>query len=60
MEQEIEKVSIAVQIKGQVYYVNLPQEQLKLVVRIASGLSESGSLRVTKAPEGQFLEVIKQ
>jgi hypothetical protein len=54
MECEIEKVSLAVQINGQAYFVALPQESLLILVKMAQGLSDDGSLAlpVKKAPPG--------
>lgn len=48
---DIEKVSLSVQIDGEVYFVALTQERLKILVSTASALSDNGKLNVIKAPE---------
>lgn len=52
MESNIEKVSLAVQIEGKMYFVALPQERLQLLIKMAEGLSDTGRLPVIKAPDG--------
>lgn len=45
-------VSLAVEYEGKPYFVALPQDRLQVLVKLAAGLSDSGSLPLTKAPEG--------
>lgn len=48
----IEKVSLSVQIDGKGYHVALPQERLKMLVKLAEGLSDDGKLPVLAMAEG--------
>jgi len=47
----IDKVSIAIEIEGKTYFVALDQDRMKLLMKMASGLSENGNLNVVKAPQ---------
>jgi hypothetical protein len=54
----ITKVTIAVEINGKPYFVNLPHDRALMVMNMAGGLSDDGRLHVTKAPEGfKFIEI---
>lgn len=57
--KDIEMVSLAVQIEGIAYFVNLGQEELKVLVRLAAGMRVPPELKVVKAPEGFALMDIK-
>jgi hypothetical protein len=46
----IDKVCIAVEIDGESYFVALEQSRMKILMQMASGLSENGKLNVVKAP----------
>jgi len=48
----VTKVSLAVEIEGQAYFVALSQESLKLLVKMAEGLADNGKLPVVKCPAG--------
>jgi hypothetical protein len=48
----IEKVAMAVQIDGKGYYVALPQDRLRILVKLAEGLSDNGKLSVQAMPPG--------
>jgi hypothetical protein len=54
-EKSIQKVALLVEIDGQAYYVNLPQDRLKMVVQLAQSLSDNGSLPVHKATNFKFI-----
>jgi len=55
-EKSIGRVALLVEIDGQAYYVNLPQDRLKLVVRLAQSLSDNGVLPVQKADNFKFID----
>ena len=57
---EIELVSIAVQIKGEAYFVNAKQDELKLLVQLAAGLNNPKQLKLVKAPESFKLMPINE
>lgn len=44
-------VSLAVEYEGKPYFVALPQDRLKILVKMAASLSDSGSLPLSAAPE---------
>ncbi len=48
----ITAVSIAVQINGKAYFVNLPHDRAMMVMNMAGGLSDNGKLNVVPAPAG--------
>jgi len=48
---EIEKIALLVQIDGKPYTVALSQDKLRILVNLASSLSEKGNLPVIPAPE---------
>jgi hypothetical protein len=56
---EIEKVSLAVQIKGKPYFVALDSDKLHLLIQMAQGLSDNGKINVIPAPEGFEFKQIK-
>lgn len=58
--EEIEKVSLAVQIKGQAYFVNASQDELKLLVQMAAGFNQAKQLNVVKAPDSFKLMPISE
>ena len=60
MEREIQKVAVLVEMDGQAYYVNLPQDRLQLVVKLAQSLSDSGNLPVVKATNFKFINNEKE
>lgn len=49
---EISKVSIAVEIGGKPYFVNLPLDRMLMLMQLGSSLSDSGKLPVVAAPDG--------
>ena len=49
--EEIQLVVLVVQVNGITYYVDLGTEELKLLVKMSTGLSENGKLNLVKAPE---------
>lgn len=59
MSAEITAVSIAVQIGGKPYFVNLPQERMLILMNMASGLFDNGHLHVVAAPESYKFMPIK-
>lgn len=48
----ITAVSIAVQIDGKPYFVNLPHERMLILMQMASALFDTGRLGVVPAPPG--------
>lgn len=52
MSAVVSKVSLAIEIEGQAYFVALPQERLVLLVKMAEGLADNGKLPVQKCPAG--------
>lgn len=50
------KVCMAVEFDGQAYFVALSQDRLRLLLKMAEGLSDSGRLPVKKAPAGFVLQ----
>ena len=57
-QAEISKVALAVELKGspgKVFYVALPQDRLRMMVQLAEGLSDTGNLPLTPAPDGTTL-----
>jgi hypothetical protein len=48
----ITAVSIAVQIDGKAYFVNLPHERMLILMQMASALFDGGRLGVVPAPPG--------
>ena len=55
---EIGRVSLIVEIDGEVCAVALPQERLQLVVDMAAGLSDTGRLPVRKLGKDYRFEVV--
>jgi hypothetical protein len=56
--EQIEFVSLAVQIDGQAYFVNATQAELKLLVQISAGFNNPTQLKVVKAPDSFKLMTI--
>ena len=56
--EEIELVSLSVQINGIAYFVNLGQEELRLLVTVSTGLSENKKLNLVKAPDSYKLTTL--
>jgi hypothetical protein len=53
----IEAVCLTIKIDGQLYNVKLPQDRLKLLVKMAEGLSDGGKLPVRAlSPEYKLVE----
>ena len=49
---EIDKIALFIETGGQAYAVTLPHDRLMILVQMASGLSDTGTLPVAKLPEG--------
>ena len=47
---EIEKVAMLVQVDGKTYQVVLSMDKMRLLVSLATSLSETGELPLTAAP----------
>ena len=56
--EEIQLVSLSVQMKGIAYFVNLGQEELKLLVKMSTSLSDNKKLNLVKAPESYKLTTL--
>lgn len=56
---EITKVVIAVEVEGKPYFVNLPLDRMMILMKMASGLSDTGALPVVKAPDGYAFTELK-
>lgn len=55
---EITAVSIAVQVGGKPYFVNLSNDKMLLLMNLAGSLSDDGKLHVVPAPDGyKFVSV---
>ena len=55
---ETTRVSIAVEINGAPHFVNLPLDRMMILIKMASSLSDTGSLPVVRATAGyQFQEL---
>jgi hypothetical protein len=52
---KIELVTLAVRVDGKPYLVAMPQDKLRIVVSIATGLCENGALPLLPAPGVKFL-----
>lgn len=50
--EDIEKVSLAMQIKGKVYFARLDQSKTGAFCSIAGTFCDGGVLSLVKAPEG--------
>jgi hypothetical protein len=48
----IDKLSVAVEIKGKPYFVIIPKGSKELCLRMIAGLSDDSQLNVVSAPEG--------
>ena len=57
---EIGRISLAIEVNGEPYFVVLPHDKLRLLLNLAKSLSESGTLHVTKAPEGYRFETLEK
>lgn len=53
------RVSIAAEIDGKVYFVVLPQERMKILLKLAEGLCDGGKLPVKKAPDDYKFQEVK-
>ena len=51
----IDKIIMFVEVAGKAYRVDLPQESLQLVVKIAGGLGENGALPLAPTDDIKFL-----
>jgi hypothetical protein len=50
---DITRASLAVEVGGDIYYVNLPQDRvLTLLLPLAASLADNGTLNLVKAPAG--------
>jgi len=56
---KIEKVSLAVQIDGDVCFVSLSQANLKLLVQMSASFSKNGKINVVKASSDFKLEELR-
>jgi len=56
---EIGRVSMIVEVDGTPCAVSLPMEQLRLLVQMAAGLSDTGKLPVKKLGKEYSFEEIK-
>lgn len=55
--KKVGRVCLAVEIDGKPCFVALPQERLLMLVKMAAGLSDTGSLPVIEAPGFRFEEL---
>lgn len=55
----ISKLSIAVEIDGKPYFVLIPKDCKELAVRLISGLSEDGELKVVSAPDDYKFQALE-
>lgn len=51
----ITAVSIAVEIGGKAYFVDLPHDRMMILMKMAEGLNDAGKLSVVAAPESYKL-----
>ena len=56
--EDLELVSLSVQINGVAYFVNLGQDQLKFLVSMSAGLSDNGKLNLVKALDSYKLTTL--
>lgn len=56
----VSRVSLAIEIDGQAYFVVLPHDRLQLLVKMAEGLSDTGTLPVAKCPAGFAFSTMKE
>ncbi len=49
---KVDKVTIAVEIKGKPYFVLASQEHMQIAITMIQGLSDNEKLNVAKAPDG--------
>lgn len=57
-KREIGRVSVALEVDGKVCFLALPQDRLKMLMNLAVGLSDNGTLPVKKAPNDfKFVEM---
>lgn len=47
----ITAVSIAIQVDGRAYFVNLPHAQMMILMALAGSLTDGGALKVVAAPD---------
>jgi hypothetical protein len=55
---EVGNVSMMVEINGDPYAVALPQEKLRILIKMAEGLSDSGQLPVKKLGDEYKIELL--
>lgn len=55
---DIARVSMAVELEGQAYFVYLPLESFRVLLSMSQGLSENGQLNLVKAPANYKFEAI--
>jgi len=51
-QAQIGRVSLAVELDGECFFVNLPQDRLRMLVHMSQGLFDNGVFNVVPAPEG--------
>ena len=63
----IEKITVTMQIGGKVYFLCMSQERLNVLLNMAAGLADNNTLNLTEAPEqfsfttmGEVLDQIKK
>ena len=55
---EITRVSLAVEVDGEPHFVNLPLDKMMILVKMAAGLSDTGTLPVVRAPAGYVFQAM--
>lgn len=56
--EKVDKISIAIGVEDEVYFITIPKGTEMLAVHMLAGLSEDGKLHVTKGSKDyQFMEV---
>jgi hypothetical protein len=55
---EIGRISVMVEVDGQICVVLLPEERKKLLVQMAASLSDNGKLNVAKCPNDFRFETL--
>jgi len=55
---KVDKLTIAVEIEGEPYFVLIPSENKEAAIIMLQGLSKNGKLNVVKAPDGTKFEAI--
>lgn len=57
---EIGRISFAVEIDGEVCFVALPKDRIKMLISLAASLSDNGKLPIVKAPASYKFETIEE